>query len=277
MLADDAVTTIKIKDRAVSLTKLWQGDPGTVLYWDGDGLPKNLSPGDDGDKLVLESVDGKILPRWAAPAEIADVAASQIAAGDEGYHMVSRVGETKWEAQQVIPELDMIWKAHDAHFAELLSYNLVTGTETPTPTTATNGWNDVETSAVVVTDVGLSNSYIFAEFDITYAKIDAAYTPGITGFDADIQELQIFVDMTLSAPAMRYAGLFYYDGNLAKWVPAVFNLMGDYGVSTRVDSVFSQLVSVPRTESASLKLRLVLPDTANSGLAKVGFKILAHR
>tara|TARA_R110000851_G_scaffold72778_2_gene161052 strand:+ start:80 stop:1063 length:984 start_codon:yes stop_codon:yes gene_type:complete len=276
MLADDAVTTIKIKDRSLTLLKLWQGDPGTLLYWDGSGLPQNLSPGDAGDKLVLESVDGKILPRWAAPAEIADVVASQISAGVEGYHMVSRAGVVTWEAQQVIPTLDMAWKAHDTPFEEKLVYNLVTGTETPTPTTATDGWNDVEMAAVSITATGVSNHYIYAEFDITAAKINTAYSTGIAGFDADIQELQIAVSAALYTPAIRYGGLLYYDGNLAKWVPAAFNLMMPFGVTTGFE-LHAQTVTVPRTESASLKLRLILPDTANSPNGASVFKILAHR
>lgn len=285
-LADGAVTTIKIADGAINLAKLEEADPGTILYWDAGGTPQRLSPGNENDKLVIQNVDGGLQPRWAAPSEISDLAPSQITAGTEGYHLVSRSGVAVWEAQPTIPTFSMVWNSHTTHFNERLYNNggtfTVVGTETPTPSTgASGGWDGTGVDAVDTLDTwsaGIwgSTAYRYADFTLNKTKIDTAYGSTISSFDSDVSEIQLYAQLEIEGTNQTdVAALLYYDANLTKWVPVA--LIGQGITAGGEARGYQSLVTVPRTESGQIKLRLAIDLNAPSLVGSAGFKILAHR
>ena len=285
-LADGAVTTIKLADNSVNLAKLQEGDSGTLLYWDSGNNPQRLSPGNENDKLVIQNVGGSLQPRWAAPSEISDIAVTQITAGTEGYHLVSRSGVSVWEAQPTIPTFSMAWKSHTTHFNEKLS-NVggtftVTGTETPTPAAgASGGWDGSGVDAVDSLDtwsatIWGSTAYRYADFTLNKAKMDTAYGSSLSAFDSDVSEIQVYTQLEIEGTNQTDVGaLLYYDANLTKWVPVL--LVGQ-GITAGGEARGHQfLATIPRTESGQILLRLAIDLNAPTGVGFVGFKILAHR
>lgn len=61
-IANDAVSTDKIADNAVTLAKMEDGTEGQIIYYDTGGVPARLGVGTDGQVLTVAS--GK--PAWAA-------------------------------------------------------------------------------------------------------------------------------------------------------------------------------------------------------------------
>lgn len=284
-LADGAVTTVKIADNAISLAKLQEADPGTLLYWDAGGTPQRLSPGNANDKLVIQNVDGGLQPRWAAPSEISDIAPSQITAGTEGYHLVSRSGVAVWEAQPTIPTFSMAWNSHTTHFNERLYNNgsfVVVGTETPTPATAASGGLDgtgvdaIDTLDTWSAGIWGDTAYKYADFTIDKTKLDTAYGSTTSSFDGDVSEIQLYAQLEIEGTNQTdVAALLYYDANLASWVPVA--LVGQGITAGGEARGFQSLVTVPRTESGQIKLRLALDVNGVTNVGSAGFKILAHR
>jgi len=283
-LADEAVTQIKLKDRLINLAKLELGDPGTLLYWDAGGEPQRLSPGNAGDKLVIENVGGKLLPRWAAPSEIADIEVSQITAGSEGYHLVSRSGTSVWEAQPTIPTLSLAWTSHTTHFNEKLYSDgsfTVAGTETPTVETAPSdgldggGAQPVDTLDTWSAGLWGTSAYKYADFTINQTKIETALGSTISSFDSDVSELLIYAQLKIDSDGANVAAALYFDSNLSTWVPLA--LIGQGTTANTAGQATQVQATVPRTETGQIKLRLLLDTSAGLSTGFSAFKILAHR
>lgn len=296
LIADDAVTGLKVADGAIGTEHLATADQGSILART-DTEWVHLAPSTSGKVLTTKGAGENV--EWATVPTVETISLSNLPPGLPTEHLVTDVdGNVAWtEADSFLPAPSTnSWTHHPVPYEVEHSYTGVLGDSSATTGTKAAG------VAFVTDDIDIFGwtpgvgtmgfpgagypSYRYADFEFEWVRINSALGLGsINSFSDDVAEIKVAVQgVTLGGYHLSnlllasIAGMLYYDANSTKWVPGVLEIDSAVPVVSPEFHYFSGIVTVPRTEASVIKMRLMLSsDATTTSGHQVSLKVLAHR